>query len=418
MDDRTKGVNDADKMVGRAAEDVLGYSDSPRVVRPVEDEYVAGPVAREGNDESPAKRTREIRQEIEQTRDEMSETIDAIQEKLRPRNIVAQATSSVKSAATERVRDMREIATTAGGAAGDTARQNPVPLALMGIGAAWLLMNRSSGSSSGRSMNQRYVTVDGDVTGGNEGWTDRIKNSTEGLTDRIRNSSEGLTDRIKYSSGGWTDRIKNNPVPAAMAGLGLAWLAFGDSGERSTSSSDYSRYRSAGDYDSSRLAGGHTVGGYGAASYEGEPYGAGSYVGEYSGSETGSTTGSSVSGMAGDVASRAQDIAGGVASRAQDVAQGATRTARQTTRRAQNQLQRMLQNNPLMVGAAAAAIGAAVGAALPETERENEWMGEARDTMVTKAQDMARDAAGKVQDAAGGLAETAGLVTGDKTQGQ
>ena len=37
------------------------------------------------------------------------------------------------------------------------------------------------------------------------------------------------------------------------------------------------------------------------------------------------------------------------------------------------------------------ALGAVIGMALPETEKENEWMGETRDQMLDRAQDMARD---------------------------
>ena len=48
----------------------------------------------------------------------------------------------------------------------------------------------------------------------------------------------------------------------------------------------------------------------------------------------------------------------------------ATGEARQTVRRAQNGLQRLMRQNPLLVGAAAMLVGAAVGAALPETEKE------------------------------------------------
>ena len=44
-------------------------------------------------------RTREIRAEIEQTREDMSETVNAIQERLRPGNIAANAADSVRHAA-------------------------------------------------------------------------------------------------------------------------------------------------------------------------------------------------------------------------------------------------------------------------------------------------------------------------------
>jgi hypothetical protein len=38
---------------------------------------------------------------------------------------------------------------------------------------------------------------------------------------------------------------------------------------------------------------------------------------------------------------------------------------------------------------------------LPETERENEWLGETRDNVVEKAQDAARNVATRAQEAAG-----------------
>ena len=56
-------------------------------------------------------RTRELQAEIAETREDLSETVDAIQEKLRPSNIVSEGTEAVKTAATRRVRDMAETAT-------------------------------------------------------------------------------------------------------------------------------------------------------------------------------------------------------------------------------------------------------------------------------------------------------------------
>jgi ElaB/YqjD/DUF883 family membrane-anchored ribosome-binding protein len=98
-------------------------------------------------------RAREIRNQIEETRVEMSETIDAIQEKLKPRNLVASATDRVRNAATERVREMADTASQTAQQAMDytreaasditeRVRQNPIPLALIAVGAAWLLANR------------------------------------------------------------------------------------------------------------------------------------------------------------------------------------------------------------------------------------------------------------------------------------
>jgi hypothetical protein len=76
----------------------------------------------------------------------------------------------------------------------------------------------------------------------------------------------------------------------------------------------------------------------------------------------------------------------------------------------------MVQENPLLVGAGALMLGVAFGMAVPESETENELMGEARDTMVERARDMARDAASQVQDAAGAVANAAGKVVGSTQQ--
>ena len=57
----------------------------------------------------------------------------------------------------------------------------------------------------------------------------------------------------------------------------------------------------------------------------------------------------------------------------------------------------MLQENPLVVGALAVGTGAAVGLAIPETAKEHEVMGEARDTVVEKAQEKAQEVQQSVQ---------------------
>jgi hypothetical protein len=61
---------------------------------------------------------------------------------------------------------------------------------------------------------------------------------------------------------------------------------------------------------------------------------------------------------------------------------------------------RVLRENPLAVGAVAVAAGTAVGLALPSTRLENEYVGEASERLVDKAQEVARGAIDKVQNAA------------------
>ena len=101
----------------------------------------------------------------------MAETIDAIQEKLKPRNIVASATDRVKSAATEEVREMADTASQTAQQAmdytRDRVRQNPVPLALLGIGAVWLIARQASSNDSYRRRREQgdYRDYGGEWTG-------------------------------------------------------------------------------------------------------------------------------------------------------------------------------------------------------------------------------------------------------------
>src|SRR5215212_9151196 len=79
-----------------------------------------------------------LRADIEQTRTEMSATIDAIQEKLNPQNIVDQARETVREATVGKVEQMVSNATDTARETGnsvlDLIQQNPVPAAMVGLG--------------------------------------------------------------------------------------------------------------------------------------------------------------------------------------------------------------------------------------------------------------------------------------------
>ena len=238
---------------------------------------------------NPDDRSRAIRHDIEHTREEMAETIDAIQDKLRPGAIVANATERVKAATTEKVRAMAETA-------GDTAHD---------------MMNRT-----------------------------------------------------RAGAGGLLDTVRDNPYPAALIGIGAAWLMMNASkGSQGTS------YRS----------------------YREDPRDYGSYYG-------------------GSSATRQSQSGEPLASRAREYAEQTSDAVRRAGRQTQNRLQRMMSENPLLVGAGALMLGAAFGLAVPETESENEMMGDLRDSVVERAQQMAGDAASKVQDTAHQVADAAASV--------
>ena len=250
-----------------------------------------------------SRRVSELREDIEETRGEMSETIGAIQEKLRPSHIVAEATERVKHATMEGVRDVKESVT-------DTARDaisnRAIPLAMIGLGAAWLLIERNADSAS-RSRPWR-TSRDND-----EPHQYQWQREAEA---HWRNTSAGHQYSTADDDFGGRESTAVAYRPAMSRGRQAAGPSFNAGMER------------------------------------------------------------------------------------------LERGARST----QERLGRMVRSNPLLVGAGALMLGAAFGMAVPETDVENEWLGEARDSVVDRAQQMAHDAAAKVQDTAGSLADAAGRI--------
>ncbi len=366
MDDTTRGLGDRDEFAGRSDESVRDFAGADtdttgtatpaataesktRVTRPgTRRKAAAEPVASTDAELDPEsdRRTREIQQEIAETRVELSETIDALQEKLKPSNIVSDATDRVKSATTEKVRNMAESASetaqdlyrnTGAESVVEELRQNPYPALLIGAGVAWMIIDRSRNRGNGSSYG--------------------------------------------YENSRWRGSSGNQ------------YGSYGSSSRYGTRSAYGSNYRGSE---------------YGAGSSGESNYGTGSNYGSGSNYASGST---------GYGSSFGENEESGLADRARDAMNQARYTTQRTTRRAQNQLQRMMNTNPLLVGAAAMVVGAAIGAALPETERENEWMGDARDSVIDRAQEMAHNAVGTVQEVATDAAKEAvsKVVTGSET---
>jgi len=381
----------------------------------------------------------EIRAEIAQTRSELSETIDAIQERLSPQTLVAEAKDAVREATVGRAEQMvsnvgqtvgnaanevvstaEDVVSTAGDTARgatstimDTIRENPLPAALAGIGLGWLFMNSRSRSSAPRSGYYRreyqvpaYMPTAGRTygysaqpgrgtsSGGGVGRAVGKAQETAGeVVEQARETAEQVAsatgemvsaagERVGdlASSAGSTatgagssllDTIKRNPVPAALTGLGIAWLL---SSRESGSGRRESAYGSYGGYAGSR---------YQAAGYGG-----------YRPSDQGGTGVTDFARQAtGQAAERIEEIGGRVQHQAEQIGGKVQHQAE----RAQGELDRTLYENPLAVGAVALGIGAAVGFAVPGTRQENQLMGEARDTLVERVQETAHEVQDKVQ---------------------
>jgi gas vesicle protein len=279
----------------------------------------------------------EIRADIAQTRAEMSETIDELQDRLNPSHLKEQlkdqvreqyehAKETVRGATIGKVEDMverfgdsvyetRRTIT-------DTITANPLPSALIGIGLAWLWMNRQNephrperGYSSRPRRDGRYYDYDYDYG---------VAGTYPSRGAYRRESTYDRTDRGAAPDASWSQRAGE----AGTAALGRA-------------------------------------------------------------QETAS-----------NLASKTRETVSGAVGQAQTTATEWIGQAQHQAQRVEQRLQAGMHDSPLAFGALALALGTAVGLAVPPTRKENEWMGEARDRLVNRAESVAHDTIEQVQEAA------------------
>jgi hypothetical protein len=186
---------------------------------------------------------------------------------------------------------------------------------------------------------------------------------------------------------------REHPMPAAVIGLGLGWLLVESSKGDDRRAADYGTYRAgyAGDY------------GYGRNSYASTDYDYGYDESEEGGrlsaakdkvKDVAGSAKDAVGGAVGTAREKVGDAAGWTKEHALDLghrAKGEARAlkgkAKYQARRAKTGLWQTLEENPLMVGAATLALGVIAGLAIPETEKENELMGETRDRLVEEVKE-------------------------------
>lgn len=185
---------------------------------------------------------------------------------------------------------------------------------------------------------------------------DNVRDATIG---RVEETAKGMSDMV-------IETIKNNPIPAALAGTGLALLWM----NRSNGTDKYRSQTYRGYYGSQDI---------------------GDKVGDVAGSVA-----DTVGGAVGSVKGTAEEAAG-------TVAHGASQAVGEVGLR----LDRFMQASPLAVGTIAVGAGVLAGTIIPETEQEQQLLGDASrkiadtvsekvDDVATKAEDTLNEAEEKV----------------------
>jgi ElaB/YqjD/DUF883 family membrane-anchored ribosome-binding protein len=174
------------------------------------------------------------------------------------------------------------------------------------------------------------------------------------------------------------DTVKNNPIPAAMVGVGL-WLLFRHSSDDG-SAMIYTHRDSIDSDEPSKL--------------------------------------DTAKAKATDAVHSARDRASQVAGAAREKVTQATDDARESASAAAErararavqmrmQTRDVMRESPLVAGIAAIALGAIVGAIIPETEKEDQMLGETRDRLLDRGKELAREGVEKAKHVAQSAVESA-----------
>ncbi len=301
------------------------------------------------NGSSPA----ELEHQAEQERARIAETAEALRERLTPGQLIDEMMDYFRhSDASAMLHNFK-----------GQVRDNPLALAMVGAGMAWLMAGKGYPDSHNRNRERRSHD-------------DGLYNQAElfGQDGRSHALREGTSPGGARGSGA---SASSPSAPSSGKGSGM--------GGRLSDAAD--TVRDAGDRAASAVRS--------AASEAGDmAHQAGASAEEYAH-------------WAGDGARRAMH----------DMRDEAQRFGR----RSGDMFADLLEREPLIVGALGVAIGAAIGATLPSTKVEDEYLGKASDRLKDKAthaveagMEKARDVAGRATKAAKEEADDQGLIPGDK----
>jgi ElaB/YqjD/DUF883 family membrane-anchored ribosome-binding protein len=352
------------------------------------------------------------RAQIEETRAHMTETIDAIKDKLSPAHLVEEA----KEAALGKAKD-----------------------AVSGVVDA---------------VKDKAAAVADAVSGAYHAASDKASDVAHGVAERFSAGREDEyrsptilplpTASANKGNLGATivDTIKMNPLPAAIAGFGLGWLLLSMQRQQNSGSISRDTFENPADAYSSNFGTAANNDGPGLRDRASDlAHSVGDKASDLAQSVSGkasdiaqnvsgkaSDIAQTVSGRASDIKDRASDWAGGVRDsagqlkdRAGDTVNNLTVQTKQQAGAAVDSTTQFIHEQPLAAAAIALLIGAAVGLALPATQTENAYLGPQRDKLVDQGKDAAHDVASKVQNVANvalGQAKTSLSSTVDQAKQQ
>ena len=156
-----------------------------------------------------------LRAEIDETRERLSADVDALGNKLSPENIKAEAKQAVKRSVQRGAEQVREGVSSAGAGLMDAVKENPIPVALIGVGIGWLVWNARAASAR-KSGGPR---LDYAVTGRSNVYdpTDEpgLADDTDGALQHLGDRAKDGVARVRRAASGTMEEAQHQLSKAA-----------------------------------------------------------------------------------------------------------------------------------------------------------------------------------------------------------
>ncbi|SMQ86179.1 Protein of unknown function [Devosia lucknowensis] len=336
--------------------------------------------------DSDNKSSAELQREIEQQRTRVESTIDQIQEKLSPGQLVDELLAYTKGGGGEFVASLQRNVTA-----------NPLPVALLGVSLAWLMAKPASATTADRD---EASTIRSD-----RHWDDSI------------NRRRGY----QATTSADVDEYEDYPV-TVISGTSLQRLG-NSADERGDTYSEFTddagkKFRARSDKSGNRA--GHFIDEAGNR-FKGFTNDAGEQI-EHFRDEAGNLLGEA-SGWASHTWQKAREKMHDARDAVQSQASSGKAKAGHASDALQGQMEHLNQtilnqfrDQPLVGGALAFALGAALGSTLPHTPQEDALVGEASDVLKGKVVETASELYDQGKDKAADLYSTATEKVGEVYQ--
>lgn len=336
---------------------------------------------------------KEIERDIERERAGLTNTLSDLQDRF-----------SIESLARQVSDQVREHGGDIGRSVSDAVKRNPLALALTGAGLAWLMLSDRSGGHDHAARDARHGRFDDDDKDGRYGRR-HGHDARSGVADDHR--SRPVTGTGRFA------RPEKTP----------SWARDHDSdGLALSSRAEYTAPDAAGNASEAASGAGGSGRGPGASVADTTRRAAGSVTDTLKGAADGvADTGRAVADSARAAATSASDRAAAMRARLAEGTEALSEEARDRViaaresaieardaslryaRQGRDMAVDIFEEQPLIAGALALAVGAAIGAALPRSRTEDRYLGEQSDRLMEEAERLyaeEKEKLGKVAEAA------------------